>query len=378
MLGPVRLVAVGKGAAAMSWAIAEAVGVEDGIVVVPEEAQVPRGLRLMAADHPRPTKRSFEAGDALLDYVSSLGGGDTLVLAISGGASSLAEAPLIAEEDLLATWDLLLGGGLDIHEVNAVRKRLSAIKGGRLGALAAAKGAKVVNLIASDVPCDDPSDVGSGPGVPDNTTPDEAYRALKIGGLWAALPESAKRLIESLRGRRDTPAFFPHEAHLAARNMDVLEAVGAAFGGRIITSCLVGEARELGKALAYMARGMEPPLIVGGEPTVAVRGGGRGGRTTELALSFALHARGELAVFAMATDGLDGNTDAAGVWADPDLVLDIERLGLDAGELFARSDTFKPFEETGRVVRTGPTGTNLNLVFYVDRWSRLRGLLQRE
>nr|KJR73685.1 MAG: glycerate kinase [Thermoproteus sp. AZ2] len=377
-LGDIRLVAIGKGASAMAQALAEVARIEDGLVVSPADVPPPKGLRLIVADHPRPSARSFRAGREVLDYVSSLGKGDTLVLAISGGASALAEVPLISEEDLLAVWNLLLTSGLDIHEVNAVRKRLSAIKGGRLGALAAGRGVRVVNVVASDVPCDDPSDVGSGPGVPDNTTPEDAYRALKIRGLWGRLPESAKALIESMRGRADTPRQFPHEVRVVARNADVLEAVKRSFGGEAITSCAVGEARELGKAVAYIARERGAPIILGGEPSVTVRGRGRGGRTTEFALAFALHARGGLAALALATDGLDGNTGVAGVWADPLLLGDLEALGLSVEELFADNDTYRPFEATGRVVATGPTGTNLNLVFYIDRWSRLSKLLGLE
>ncbi|MEL9991726.1 MAG: DUF4147 domain-containing protein [Thermoproteus sp.] len=374
-LGRVRVVAVGKGSIAMLSGLDEIAEIIDGIAISPTAGPVPRGVKLMLSDHPVPTKRSFEAGRAVLDYVSSLGRGETLVLLVSGGASSLMEVPLVPEDEFLEAWRVLLRGGLDIHELNAVRKRLSAIKGGRLGHIAASKGVEVVNLIASDVPCDDPSDVGSGPGVPDRTTPDEAYLYLKVRGLWDRLPESVKALIASKRGVKDTPSDFPHRAVVVARNADVLEAVRRITGGHIVTSCLVGEAREVGRAAAYIARELGTPVIFGGEPTVTVRGNGKGGRTSEFALSFALSSFGDLAVLALATDGLDGNTGAAGVWADPGLLSDIASLGLDVGKLFEENNTFEPFEATGRVVRTGPTGSNLNLVFYVDRWDRLKGLL---
>ncbi|MEZ0249311.1 MAG: DUF4147 domain-containing protein [Thermoproteus sp.] len=374
-LGRVRAVAVGKGSIAMLSGLSEIAEIIDGIAVSPVAGPTPRGVKLMLSDHPVPTRRSFEAGRAVLDYVNSLSRGETLVLLVSGGASSLMEVPLVPEDEFLEAWRVLLKGGLDIHELNTIRKRLSAIKGGRLGYIVASRGVDVVNLIASDVPCDDPSDVGSGPGVPDRTTPDEAYLYLKVRGLWDLLPGSVKSLLASSRGVKDTPSEFPHRVVVVARNADVLEAVRRTAGGRIITSCLVGEARELGRAVAYMAREQEVPIILGGEPTVTVRGNGRGGRTSEFALSFALSSFGDVAALAVATDGVDGNTGAAGVWADPGLLADIASLGLDVGRLFRENNTFEPFEATGRVVKTGPTGSNLNLVFYIDRWSRLKGLL---
>jgi len=375
-LGRVRAVAVGKGALPMLGGLSAVAEIVDGVAVAPQAGPVPRSVRLYVADHPTPTRRSFEAGRAVLDYVESLGRGETLVFLISGGASSLMEVPLVDEGDFLAAWGVLLRGGLTIHELNAVRKRLSAVKGGRLGQIAASRGVEVVNLIASDVPCDNPADVGSGPSVPDDTTPDEAYLYLKVRGLWAELPGSVRRLIESRRGTVDTPRDFPHRASVVARNLDVLRELQREYGGTIVTSCLVGEARDAGRLAAYMARELGTPLILGGEPSVTVRGRGRGGRTTEFALSFALAAPRGLAALAMATDGLDGNTGAAGVWADPDLLSDMESMGLDVAELFGDNDTFKPFEATNRAVFTGPTGSNLNIVFYVDQWSRLGRLLQ--
>lgn len=374
--GRVRAVAVGKGALAMLRGLEAVADIVDGIAVAPQAGPVPRSVKLYISDHPIPTRRSFEAGQAVLDYVESLGRGETLVLLISGGASSLVEAPIVPEEDLLEVWGLLLKSGMSIHEMNAVRKRLSRVKGGRLGYMAATKGVEVVNLIASDVPCDNPSDVGSGPGVPDDTTPDEAYLYLKARGLWEKLPDSVRQAIESKRGSRDTPSDFPHRAAIVARNRDVLEALQRLTGGVVVTSCLVGEARDAGRLVAYMAKEVGVPLILGGEPSVTVRGKGKGGRTSEFALSFALSSSGDLAVLALATDGLDGNTGAAGVWADPGLLKDVVNAGMDVGRLFEENDTFKPFEATGRAIYTGPTGSNLNLVFYVDKWERLRGLLE--
>lgn len=374
--GRVRVVAVGKGALAMLRGLESVADIVDGIAVTLQAGPVPRSVKLYVSDHPVPTRRSFEAGRAVLDYVDSLGRGEVLILLISGGASSLMEVPLVPEEDLLEAWNLLLRSGMTIHELNAVRKRISGVKGGRLGYMAAAKGVEVVNLIASDVPCDNPSDVGSGPGVPDDTTPDEAYLYLRARGVWDKLPDSVRRLIESKRGSRDTPYEFPHEAIVVARNRDVLEALRNLAGGFIVTSCLVGEARDAGRLAAYMAREIGVPLILGGEPSVTVRGRGKGGRTSEFALSFAISSPSDLAVLALATDGLDGNTGAAGVWADPDLLKDVVNAGMDVGRLFEENDTFKPFEATGRAIYTGPTGSNLNLVFYVDRWSRLKNLLE--
>lgn len=373
-LGRVRAVAIGKGAIAMVQGLAEVSDIEDGIAVSPVEGPVPKSVKLYVADHPTPSHRSFKAGEAVLDYVSSLSRGERVVFLVSGGASSLAEVPLIPEDDFLITWDLLLRSGLDIHQMNAIRKRISAIKGGKLGAMAVAKGAYVYNLIASDVPCDDPSDVGSGPAVPDSSTAEEALTSLKIAGLWERMPITARTAIEEALRGKDTPKEFRHEALVIAKNLDVLTEIQRVTGGRIVTSCLVGEARELGRYAAYLARETGTPLLLGGEPTVTVRGGGRGGRTTEFALSFILASR-RYAVFAMATDGLDGNTGVAGVWADPGLLGELVKRG-DVSSYFAENNTLEPFAETGRVVRTGPTGSNLNIVFYIDEWSRMKPLLE--
>ena len=365
-----RLAAVGKGAAIMAEAVAAASDVRDGIIVLPHGSRRPSISRtkVIEGDHPLPGLSSLAAGIALLDYVKSLDRGDNLIFLVSGGASSLVEVPLVPLEDLRDLWSLMFSHGLDIWEVNTVRKRLSAIKGGRLGLEAARRKVKVLTLIASDVPCDDRSLVGSGLTVPDPTTPNEAILVLKRRGLWRRLPSSVKRVLEKLDGR-DTPAKLPHKAVIVARNRDVLKGLSSTIGGRVLTSCLTGEAKEVGRSLAWMLAERGGTIIAGGEPSVTVKGKGRGGRTSELALSFAYEAwkLGRMRIVAVATDGSDGNTGAAGVWADSNTWGDAEGAGLDVDRALLESDTYSVFEALGHTIVTGPTGTNLNTFIVASR-----------
>lgn len=368
-----RLVAVGKGSSQMVEAVARHAEVVDGVVVTPKKTKKPsvRSVRVIEADHPVPGRGSFRAGEAVLDYVNSLSRGERVLFLVSGGASSLMESPLVPEEELVDLWLELLRSGLDIWEVNAVRKHVSRVKGGRLGYLAYKKGLEFKTLIASDVPCDDPSVVGSGPTVPDPTTFKDVELILRTRGLWGKLPSGVKKLLEKgLSGEADeTPKDFPSDNHVVASNADVLRSIRSRLGGRIVTSCLGGEAREIGKLIANMLREEEGPLILGGEPTVTVRGGGRGGRTSELALSFAYEAykyKG-MALVAVATDGIDGNTGAAGVWSDDQTWARAVEKGLDPLKAFEDNDTYSVFEGLGQSIVTGPTGTNLNIFVFAFR-----------
>ncbi len=365
-----KLIAVGKGAAAMAEAVAAVSDIRDGIIIVPRGSRRPSipGTEVIEGDHPLPGPSSLAAGTALLDYVKGLGQDDMLIFLVSGGASSLAEVPLVPLEDLRDIWSLMLSRGLDIWEMNTVRKRLSAIKGGRLGLEAARRRVRMLTLIASDVPCDDQSLVGSGPTVPDPTTSHEAILVLKRRGLWSLLPLSTKRMLERLKGR-DTPASLPHKAVVVARNRDVLEKLSSAIGGRVLTSCLTGEAKEVGRSLAWILAEQGGTIIAGGEPNVIVKGRGRGGRTSELALSFVYEAWkfGRMRIVAAATDGLDGNTGAAGVWADSNTWDHAERAGLDIDRALLESDTYSVFEALGHTIITGPTGTNLNIFIVASR-----------
>jgi hydroxypyruvate reductase len=269
----------------------------------------------------------------------------------------------------------LLASGADIAEMNAVRKHLSAIKGGRLAA--AAHPAQVVSLLISDVPGDDPAVIGSGPTVPDPST---FADALAILGQYAIEPPAAVR--EHLRAAKDEtpkpgdPRLANAQTIIVARPQASLEAAAAAARAAGITpvilgNALEGEAREVGKVLAGIAlqvrrHGQPAPspcvLLSGGETTVTLRGRGRGGRNAELLLALAIQLNGARGISALAadTDGIDGSEDNAGATLLPDTLARARDKGLDAKAMLADNDGYGFFAALGDLVITGPTLTNVN------------------
>ena len=390
------IVAFGKGACSMARGALEALGsAEGGVVVVPEgmACSLP-GLETLESTHPLPSERSVRAAEAVLEWArTARSSGRTLVALISGGGSALVEKPVegIPLEDLVEANRVLLQSGLSILEINTVRKHLSLVKGGRLAA--AASPARVVGVYASDVPGDRLDLIASGPTVPDPSTFEDALRIVRAYGLERRLPESIVRALE--RGARGEipetpkpgdPVFRSVENRLCASNMTVLAGLSRilreelGYEALILTSRIEGESREVGKALASIAlealeRGVPagPPLalLVGGETSVTVRNPrGRGGRNMELALSTAARIDywrpdlepGKIAVLSMDTDGIDGNTDAAGAIAYNGITRVAREKGLDPLEALEENNTYDLFDRLGLLLRTGPTGSNLNSV----------------
>lgn len=382
----IHVISIGKGATDMAAAAEEELGgrVIDGIAVTPQGT--PRRslrLRVLESTHPLPSEASLRAGEAIMELLSSsVERGDLVLFLISGGGSALVEvpAPGVSLEDLRELNELLIMSGATIEEINAVRKHVSAVKGGRLAKMSLDRGARALSLLASDVPGDDPATIASGPTVPDPTTYGDAVSALKSRGAWEEAPPRVRTVLEEgVRGlREETPKELAGaDAFLVASNMDVLRGLSSRLAGRgvsslILTSRMEGEAREVGRFLASIAveahrSGVPLPkgaILAGGEPTVTVRGNGRGGRTTELCAGFALGARGVSGVrmLSLATDGQDGNMDAAGCVADGVTVREAERAGVSfIGEL-GRNNTAAIFETTDSLIRTGLTGSNLNII----------------
>ncbi len=396
------LIAVGKASASMAAGALTALEdkVEGGVVVAPRGTDLSRlrgqGLETLIGGHPLPDESSLRAGEAVLDWASASGarGVDLLVL-VSGGSSALAEYPLdgVDLEDLVQVNRLLLNSGASISEINTVRRHLSRIKGG--GLVKASRPSRVHGLYASDVPGDSIHDIGSGPTAPDPTTFGDALAVLELYGLLDAAPGAVVELLR--RGTRGLveetlKPGSPDSARVSniviARNMDVLDAVESrlrsmGFNTLVLTSMLQGESREVGKALASMtaevsrsARPVRPPaaIIAGGETSVTVRGAGKGGRNQELALSWSIEARRlglsdeDAMLIALATDGVDGPTDAAGAAVTPGVVDDIRRAGLNPLRALAENDSYRALDAAGSLIRTGPTGTNLNNVIVVLVW----------
>jgi glycerate 2-kinase len=377
--GRTIVLGAGKAAAAMARAVERHMsGPIEGLVVTRYGHAVPCArVEVVEAAHPVPDTAGRAAARRILEYAESAGADDLVLCLISGGASALLALPAdgLALEDKQAVNRALLASGADIAQMNAVRKHLSAIKGGRLAA--AAHPAKVVSLLISDVPGDDPAVIGSGPTVPDPSTFADAQAILRQYGI-----EPPAAVLEHLRAAKDeTPK--PGDARLAgaktiivARPQASLEAAAARAQDAGITpvilgDALEGEAREVGKVLAGIAlqvrrHGQPAPspcvLLSGGETTVTVRGGGRGGRNAEFLLALAIHLNGAPGISALAadTDGIDGSEDNAGAIALPDTLARAREKGLDAKDMLADNDAYGFFADLGDLVITGPTLTNVN------------------
>ncbi len=335
-------------------------------------------IALLEAGHPVPDERSREAAERALALARSLGEGDTLLVLVSGGGSALWAAPWgVSLEEKRALTRALLKSGATILEVNAVRKHLSRIKGGRLAE--AAYPARVIALYLSDVPGDDPSAIASGPTAPDPTTFEDALAVLDAYGL--DFPKARAHLEAGAAGalpetpKPGSPVFSRVENRVIAANADLLAAAAERLRAKgeptiVLSDRFTGEARDLARFHAAVVasahdRGLplRPPffLISGGEASVTVRGRGQGGRNQEflLALLVALGGRG---VYALAadSDGIDGTTDAAGAILTPDSLARAAALGLDPRAFLDNNDAYGFFQALGDLVNTGPTGNNLN------------------
>ncbi len=334
-------------------------------------------IDVVEAAHPVPDEAGLQAAKRLLAKAAGLGPHDLALCLISGGGSALltVPAPGLTLADKQAVNRALLACGATISEINCIRKHLSTIKGGRLAA--AAMPARVVTLIISDVPGDDPATVASGPTVPDPTTREDALAIIRkyrldvppavIAHLEAPASESPKP---------GDPAFARSEAQVIAASAQSLAAAAAeaeAAGLQVLDlgDRVEGEAREVAADHAALAldiaagRGpVRPPVVIlsGGVTTVTVRGKGRGGRNAEYALALAIALGGHPRIRALAcdTDGIDGSGDNAGARIHPDTLAKAAALGLDPQQALDGNDAYGLFSAIGDLVMTGPTGTNVN------------------
>ena len=390
----IRLVAFGKAAPAMASGLLDAAGerIEAGIVVARAGEPLDLGprLRILEASHPDPDERSVRAGMEILALARSSAAGrpeTRIVLLLSGGGSAQVCVPAegVALADKSATAGLLMRRGADIHELNTVRKHLSAIKGGRLAA--AAFPARVDALVLSDVLGDDLGTIASGPVSPDPTTFGDARRVLEKYGAWGDISAAVRAAIAEgeAGGRPETlkegdPRLAGARAAIIGNNRRALEAGRAeaeslGFEAAVLTDADRGEARDAAKSYADLlkrasaeGKGRERPLclLAGGELTVHVRGKGRGGRNQEFVLAALGEMRGEAVgagdrwlIASLGTDGIDGNTDAAGAWITDETERRTGDLGLDPAPYLADNDSGRFFERAGGLIRTGPTGTNV-------------------
>ena len=376
-----RLVVIGAGKA--SAAMARAVeqhwpGPLSGLVVTRYGYAVPcERIEIVEAAHPVPDAAGEKAAARLLQTVQGLGADDLVLCLISGGGSALLPLPLpgLTLADLQALHQALLASGASITEMNCVRRHLSAIQGGRLAA--ACHPARVLNLLLSDVPGDDPIDIASGPTVPDPTTCADALAILRRYRI--RVPPTALAWLESGDGESLKPGDLRLpliDTHFIATPQRALEAAAAVarqagLHAHILGDAIEGEARDVAKALAGIAlqtaRRGQPflgpcVLLSGGETTVTLKGQGRGGRNVEFLLALAVALRGEPGIHALAgdTDGVDGQEEIAGALIGPDTLDRAWALGLNPRERLDANDGHGFFEALGDAVITGPTLTNVN------------------
>jgi glycerate-2-kinase len=379
--GRIIVVGAGKSAALMAAAVEQAWNHVplSGLVVTRTGHAVPtRRIEVVEASHPVPDAAGEAAARRILSLVSGLTEKDLVLALVSGGGSALLSlpAPGLSLADMQAVNRALLASGATIHEMNCVRKHLSAIAGGRLAA--AAFPARVVALAISDVPGDDPSVIASGPTVPDATTFAEA-RAILARHRIAPPPAVALHLAAAAEEtpKPGDPRLARQEFHLIATPAAALSAAARAAGvpALILGDALEGEAREVGRVLAGIALSVHahgqpapPPLLLlsGGETTVTIRADapGRGGRNTECLLGFALalERAGAPPIHALMadTDGVDGAGPHAGAWCGPGTLAAARAAGLDPAASLSQHDSAAVFAAAGTLVETGPTLTNVN------------------
>ena len=349
-----------------------------GLVVTRYGYAVPcERIEIVEAAHPVPDAAGLDAAQRMLALVGGLSADDTVLCLISGGGSALLPLPLpgITLEDKQAVGRALLKSGATIGEMNCVRRHLSAIKGGRLAA--ACHPAKVVTLLISDVPGDKPRDIASGPTVGDASTCADALAIIRRYGI--ELPGNLRRVLESGAGesvKPDDPRLAGVDTRLIATPQMALEAAAAVARAAGITphilgNAIEGEARDVGKVMAGLARQVAehgqpftPPcvLLSGGETTVTVRGGGRGGRNVEFLLSLGVALEGLAGVHAIAgdTDGVDGLEEIAGALLAPDSLARAWARGLRPLDSLDDNDGHGFFGALGDSLITGPTLTNVN------------------
>ena len=369
--GRVLLVAAGKAAWQMAHAAVAALGSVDAGVVVTKyghvKGEIP-GVTCYEAGHPVPDENSFAATAAALGLVQGLTAEDTVLFLLSGGGSALFEQPLLPGAELQDITGQLLACGADIVEMNTIRKRLSAVKGGRF-ALACAP-AKVYSIVLSDILGDPLDMIASGPAVPDRSTCAEALAVAEKYSL--RLSDAARALLG-----QETPKELSNvETQITGSVRQLCAAAAAAceklgYRSILLTDCLDCEARQAGRFLADIARthagsGEKLAFLAGGETVVRLTGRGLGGRNQELALAAAPGLAGlAAAVFSVGSDGTDGPTDAAGGYADGDTLAALATRGLEVHAVLADNDAYHALKAVDGLLMTGPTGTNVNDVAVV-------------
>ncbi len=374
----VLVISIGKAGHTMAEALAQQVGESsfEGIVASSIEPSTQlRGFRYFHGGHPTPNAESIHAAKAIRRALDAQTAASLVIFMLSGGGSSIVEKPIddeISLDDLIATYRALVLSGAPIAEINAIRKHLSSVKGGRLAQ--AAFPAQQVSLLVSDVPENTPDALASGPTMPDSTSVEDCYRIVEKHGLLPQFPHSTRELFErhalDETPKSDDQAFYRSRWWTILSNQTAIEQAKAAaeragFAVQVDNSCddwdyeraaeyLLGRVRELRKHSPRVC------LISGGEVTVKVTNGGTGGRNQQFALACAAKISGEnITVLSAGTDGVDGNSPAAGAVVDGTTVTRSQSSGLDVRAALEKFDAYPLFRALGEAIETGPTGNNL-------------------
>ena len=366
--GRVVLVAAGKAAWQMARTAADCLGekLQAGVAVTKYgHVQGPiAGVDCYEGGHPVPDENAFRGTRAALRLVEDLQAEDTVIFLLSGGGSALFEKPLVPAGELQDITRQLLASGADIVEMNTIRKRLSAVKGGRFGALCAP--ARVFSVVLSDILGDPLDMIASGPACPDSSTCAQALAVAEKYGL--RLSPRARELLG-----QETPKVLDNvESHITGSVRELCAAAAAAcrelgYEPLVLTDRLCCQAREAGSFLASIARshaggGRSLAFLAGGETVVRLTGSGKGGRNQELALAAAEGIAGlkDVLVFSAGSDGTDGPTDAAGGMVDGDTAAELAARGVSIHRTLQDNDAYHALEKVDGLIRTGPTGTNVN------------------
>lgn len=368
LAGRVYLVAVGKAAWQMAHAVVSYLKepIYQGVVVTKYGhvmGQIP-GVACYEAGHPVPDENSFRATQAVLDMTDNLRQEDTVLFLLSGGGSALFEKPLVDASVLQEVTKILLCGGADITQINTIRKRLSAVKGGRFAQHC--EPAHLEAIILSDILGDPVDMIASGPAAADPVTKEEAkavaadYGLNKLDGVQACLELETPKEVSNVHTQIIGSV---RQLCKAAEK----EAVSMGYECVFLTDHLDGEASDTGRWLAgemkkYVGQGRKIALLAGGETVVHLKGNGLGGRNQELALAAAQALDGipGAALISVGSDGTDGPTDAAGGYVDGDTVRQLEERGLDIRDHLENNDSYHALKAIGNLIITGPTGTNVN------------------
>ncbi len=366
--GKLILVSIGKAAWSMAKAASDILGKEinDGIVITKYDHSMGElsNIRIREAGHPIPDSNSFAATEEAIQLVMGLSSNDTVLFLISGGGSALFEKPLIPEDMLENLTKQLLSCGADIIEMNTIRKRLSAVKGGKFAKLC--EPAQVFSVVLSDIIGDPLDMIASGPAYPDSSTKEQAWDIIRKYKITVS--KEIEELLE-----KETPSTLTNVTTKITGSVTQLciaaekKCKELGYEPMILTSSLNCEAREAGNFLSSIARyynntDKSLAFIAGGETIVHLKGNGKGGRNQELALASSMGIAGldNVAIFSIGSDGTDGPTDAAGGYVDEDTMKSLSSMGIDVYKTLENNNAYNALMTCDGLIITGPTGTNVN------------------